>query len=203
MGNLFRPRPLSNVSMTDFNPEPIQLKNPRTAAVLAWLVPGLGHLYQGRMAKGLLFMVCLVPMFVFGFYVGGGKVVYASPLPLAPNPASFIMDRWPFLCQAGIGAAAIPALWERSQYRTGGAPSFGGTFYPPRTGAAAARGPKITSHDTAGNEVSHPDELAKWQYDYGFFFELGTIYTAIAGLLNVLVVYDAHSGPLHVSEKEK
>lgn len=187
--------------MTDFDSPPIQLKNPRTAALLAWLVPGLGHLYQGRTAKGLLYMVCLVPMFLFGLYAGGGKVVYASPQPVLPNPIGFITDRWYFPCQAGIGMATIPALWERAQFRAGKGPSFGGVFYPPRTGAA--RGSKITSIDSLDNTVTHPTELAKWQYDYGFFFELGSIYAAIAGLLNILVVYDAHSGPMIVPEPGK
>ncbi len=189
--------------MADLDSPPIQLKKPRTAALLAWLIPGLGHLYQGRTAKGLLYMACLVPMFLFGFYLGGGKVVYASPLPVTPRPLGFITDRWPFFCQAGIGVAAIPALWERAQFRAGGAPSLGSYFYPPRTGAAAARGPKITSIDSQKNTVTHPDELAKWQYDYGYYFELGTIYTAIAGLLNILVVYDALSGPMIVPDNKK
>lgn len=182
---------------------PIEVKNPRTAAVLAWVFPGLGHLYQGRTAKGVLFMACLVPMFLFGFYVGGGKVAYASPAPIAPNPASFAFDRWPFLCQMGIGTVAVPALLERARYRSGKPPALGGAFYPPRTGENAARGGRIESTDSAGGTVVHPDELAKWHYDYGYYFELGTVYTVIAGLLNVLVVYDAHSGPLKTVDKKK
>ncbi|MEM9701571.1 MAG: DUF6677 family protein [Planctomycetota bacterium] len=184
-------------------PLSIELKQPRTAALLAWLVPGLGHLYQGRTFKGVLFMACIVPMFGFGFYAGGGHVAYASPLPVAPNPAPFVLDRWPFVCQAGIGVVAIPAIFERLRYRSGEDPSLGGAFYPPRTGAAAARGARIVSTDGAGNEVIHPDELAKWHYDHGYYFELGTVYTVIAGLLNLLVVYDAHAGPLVVAEKQK
>ena len=183
--------------------EPLRLRNPWTAALLAWLVPGLGHLYQGRTAKGVIFMACIVPMFAFGFYVGGGKVAYASPVDLSLNPAPFVMDRWPFLCQVGIGAVALPAIVERAQYRAGGEPHFGGAFYPPRTGGRALKGPPIKSEDDAGAEVVHPDELAKWHYDYGFFFELGTVYTVVAGLLNILAVYDAHSGPLVVVDKKK
>lgn len=194
--------------MADSNPypagagdEPPALKNPVTAALLAWLVPGLGHLYQGRTFKGVLFMACIAPMFLFGLYVGGGRVAYASPVPLGINPAPFVMDRWPFACQLGIGTVAMPAILERSRYRAGQGPSLGGAFYPPRTGERAAKGPPIESIDSAGNAVIHPDELAKWHYDLGFYFELGTAYTVIAGLLNVLAVYDAHAGPLVVLDK--
>ena len=31
----------------------VPLKNPAKAAFLAWLVPGLGHFYQGRTGKGI------------------------------------------------------------------------------------------------------------------------------------------------------
>jgi hypothetical protein len=41
----------------------IDLKNPGWAALLAWLWPGAGHLYQGRTAKGLLFMICILSTF--------------------------------------------------------------------------------------------------------------------------------------------
>src|SRR5262245_54445208 len=31
----------------------VELKDPPLAAFLAWLVPGLGHIYQGRTGKGV------------------------------------------------------------------------------------------------------------------------------------------------------
>ncbi|MGL4511491.1 MAG: DUF6677 family protein [Lacipirellulaceae bacterium] len=186
--------------MTNPSDTPIALKNPRFAALLAWLVPGLGHLYQGRTSKGLLFLLTIAPLFVAGMYAGGGRVAYASPLPLLPNPASFVVDRWPFPCQAGIGVVAIPALVERARFQRDAEPLLGGVFHPPKTGASVRR--PFTSLDNAQSEVRHPDELAKWHYDYGYFFELGTVYTAIAGLLNILAVYDAHSGPLVPTDKK-
>jgi hypothetical protein len=33
----------------------IELRNPVLAGFLSWVIPGLGHVYQGRCAKGLLF----------------------------------------------------------------------------------------------------------------------------------------------------
>ena len=40
-----------------------------------------------------------------------------------------------------------------------------------------------------------PDEQAEWHKRYHSFFELGTLYTMVAGLLNVLAIYDAYAGP--------
>lgn len=189
---------------TSQDTQTIALREPAKAAFLAWLFPGVGHLYQGRKAKGVLYMACLAPMFVAGMYFGGGHVAYASTLPLTA-PKAFVAQRWQFVCQAGIGAAAIPAMIERSRYLADptGDPMFLGMFRPPLSAADAERtGREIKSVDQAGNTVIHPDELAKWTYDYGFHFELGTVYTMIAGLLNILVVYDAYSGPLVVEEKK-
>ena len=65
----------------------IDLKDPRLAAFLAWLVPGLGHIYQGRTGKGILFSVCILGTFFYGMYVGGGRVVYASTAEFLSPPA--------------------------------------------------------------------------------------------------------------------
>lgn len=80
----------------------IDLKNPALAALLSWLVPGLGQLYQGRSFKGAVFMASILGTFLAGMWIGGGNVVYASWRPAE--------KRWAFLGQAGIGAAALPAL---------------------------------------------------------------------------------------------
>jgi hypothetical protein len=39
--------------------------------ILAWLVPGAGHLLAGRRAKGLIFLVALPLMFAIGLWLQG------------------------------------------------------------------------------------------------------------------------------------
>ena len=184
-------------------PPPVDLPNPKTAALLAWLVPGLGHLYQGRRAKGFLFMGSIIGLFVAGMLIGGGQVVYASTLPLRPLPG-YLYDGWPFLCQSGIGAVAIPGWIERARYQDNQGPLLVSAFYPPVGADRAGRTePAPSSQDQSGAEVIHPDGAAKRRYDLGFRFEVGMVYTVIAGLLNLLVVYDAHSGPLLPEDEEE
>jgi hypothetical protein len=38
--------------------------------------------------------------------------------------------------------------------------------------------------------------------DFGWYYDLGTVFTMIAGLLNVLVVFDAWGGPMVLEEKK-
>ncbi len=184
-------------------PTPVHLPNPKLAALLAWLFPGLGHLYQGRRRKGFLFMASIVSLFLAGMVIGKGQVVYASTLPLAPVPP-FLYDGWPFICQSGIGVVAIPGWIERSRYMANEGPLFISAFYPPPSSERDARERRVdlTSTDESGEEVRHPNGPAKRRYDLGFRFEVGMVYTVIAGLLNLLVVYDAHSGPM-LAEEEK
>ena len=162
----------------------IDLKDPRLAAFLAWLVPGLGHFYQGRTSKSILFFVCIVGTFLYGLYLGDGRVVYASTTPS-------IFTRWQYFCQLGVGLPALPALVQRQRALSGKGdlPLLGDFMRPP------LNRPTETT-DAAGNRVNHPDELAAWNYRLSDMFEMGTVYTVIAGLLNLLVIYDAYGGPL-------
>ena len=40
------------------------------------------------------------------------------------------------------------------------------------------------------------DELSLWHAQYGAMFEIGTLYTMVAGLLNIVVIFDAYGGPV-------
>jgi len=181
----------------------IDLKNPALAALLSWAVPGLGQIYQGRLFKGRLFMGAILGTFLAGLWLGGGKVVYASWKPGD--------TRWPFVCQAGAGLVALPAVVQSWQLNgVARQPLFASPFMAPplvagqyvsRTYAdrLAASDPDIDAEDFfdrpplrqfRGEQVSH------WHRRLGRWFDIGTLYTMLAGMLNVLVVYDAWAGPL-------
>jgi Family of unknown function (DUF6677) len=172
----------------------IQLKDRRLAAFLAWLFPGLGHFYQGRTGKGVLFLVCIFGTFLYGLYLGEGRVVYASTTP-------GIFSRWQYYCQLGVGLPALPAIVQARRAKAGLGPLFGIEWMrPPKMFGDFG---EFRSTDNSGNEVISPDELAKWNHDLADRFEMGTVYTVIAGLLNLLVIYDAYGGPLVIPHEEK
>jgi len=163
--------------------ELIDLKNRKLAALFAWLVPGAGHYYQGRTTKGSLFLVCIMTTWILGFALGGGHVVYASWQPGD--------KRWHYFLQAGVGVAALPALIQGNRMRkmtdrgvTSPAyePLWWGFMSPPHRPVIEER----------------TDEVSAWYATYGAGYEMGTWYTMIAGLLNILVIYDAYAGPLAV-----
>lgn len=45
--------------------------NPWLIGFLAWLVPGLGHLVQGRVLRGVISSLTILLMFVLGVSIGG------------------------------------------------------------------------------------------------------------------------------------
>ncbi len=161
----------------------IELRNPWIAGLLAWALPGLGHIYQGRTGKGILFFACVLGTFFYGLYLGDGKVVYA-----ATNWEQ--QYRWQYLCQLGVGLPSSPMLIQRARVREGKAPLWNGFMAPPRNG------PIPPARDDSDREAQQPNELAQWTISNHPFFELGTVYTVVAGLLNVLVICDAAGGPL-------
>jgi hypothetical protein len=184
------PSASSSVESDDVN-----LRDPFLAALLAWLVPGAGHWYQRRRSKAVLFFVCIVGSFGYGLWLGDGRVVYADWGPTNEE------KRLPFLCQAGVGAAALPALYQARR--------FGDERQYAAADARKARG-EATFWDSfmvpPRLDVGKPgvgDELDELNKTLNRRFELGTVYTMVAGLLNVLVIFDAFGGPAYAALKKK
>jgi hypothetical protein len=180
----------------------IELKDPRLAAFLAWLLPGLGHIYQGRTGKGVLFFVCIVGTFIYGLMIGEGRVVYASTADVFSKE---FLERWQYICQVGVGLPALPALVQRERIRDGKRELIHPNFMRPpydHPPDHMKNGFWSTDQTDPNRTVQHPDELSKWNYDLGDLFELGTVFTVIAGLLNILAIYDAYGGPLVIPPPE-
>jgi hypothetical protein len=186
----------------------VPLKDPALAAFLAWLVPGLGHLYQGRTAKAILYFVCLTGTFLYGCYLGGsrelgwGRVVY-----MAWRDDD---TRLSYICQVGIGLPALPALVQANRARNDKdldkGPMWGGLMAPPLGDVPAAE--RSADQHTrlrlqADRYQKHAFTVDELNLRLAVYFELGTVYTMIAGLLNILAIYDAWGGPVFPEVKEE
>jgi hypothetical protein len=55
---------------------------PAVVCVVSWLVPGAGHLIQGRRQKGVIFLIALPVMFAIGLALKGRlfPFVFSEPL---------------------------------------------------------------------------------------------------------------------------
>lgn len=115
-----------------------QSKKALPACLLAWLVPGAGHVLLGRKGRGAVFFACLVVMFALGVAMDTRLQVYVG----VDDPLAVVIS-------AGQVATGLPYL--------------------------AARGLGY-----AAGDVKSPS------YEYGVTF------SAVAGLLNILVILDAY-----------
>lgn len=162
------------------------------AGVLSYLIPGLGQIVQGRVAKGLLFMVCLLGMFTTGQALGDWQNVYLpdvargrdNPNPWENNPwrlpqpffpLANLYHRWHFAGQFWIGIAAWPAIWQYNKLPTPAEETsqFWHNFQ---------KGPR--SEDELNKYLTNSDKTP----------DVAWVYTVIAGVLNILVIYDAYAG---------
>ena len=149
--------------------------------VLSYLVPGMGQISQGRVSKGVLFFVSVYLLFFYGMYLGSWQNVYLPDTAERNNPWSLprslanMYNRPQFVGQVWVGVAAWPAIW---QY----------TFF------------KNNPNDPApviGKFMRQPDEavLNALETNSDKTRDLGWVFTVIAGVLNILVIYDAVAGP--------
>ena len=168
------------------------------AAFLSYLLPGLGQVLQGRIGKGVLFFVCLYSLFFYGLWMGKLKNVWlpepsglpAARLPLVGElggPFKAAYNRPQFLGQFWMGIAAWPAV---AQYAL--------------TKPAERNEPLPEPSPVLGRYMQAPPEIEinALQRSVDKRFDLGWVYTVIAGVLNLLVIYDALAGPVIKDEDE-
>jgi hypothetical protein len=147
-----------------------EAKDPFISGLLAWFVPGLGHIYQGRVAKGLLFFVCLMGTFIWGMRLGEWKVVYWAWDDRKPVVDGF--------CRLGMGLPSLPAILQSL-------PQLDGM-------RNADQGLPIIGHFQSAPSRAELDEL---NARLSRTWSIAQLYTMIASLLNILVILDAVGGP--------
>jgi hypothetical protein len=155
------------------------------AALLSYLIPGLGQIYQGRVGKGLLFFGGLYLLFFYGMWMGQWRNVWLPDTDGLPPVAIGGQDlggvpkavsyRFQFLGQFWIGTAAWPAVYQYAVFDStkDAGPIFGKFQRMPKEA-------ELNDLQRNGNK--------RW--------DLGWVYTVIAGVLNLLVIYDAFAGPM-------
>jgi hypothetical protein len=174
--------------------EAIELKDPALAALLAWLIPGLGHWYQGRRAKAVLYFVCIMGLFGYGVYLSSSNLTcFAGKGTIGYGRAVYFSwrdgdHRLNYLGQIGVGLAALPALVQANRMGNHQKVWWGGFMAPPRLPAAS-----VGEEDDPNFDQPTPQDLYRQLH---YYFDLAGFFTVVAGLLNVLAIYDAWAGPV-------
>jgi hypothetical protein len=158
------------------------------------------------MGKGLLFLAGIYGLFFYGMHLGKWQNVYLPQAVEHPrtdpaiNVPRDIFARPQFLGQFWTGVVAWPAIFQYATYDPG--KSVGNLFgtwertpYEYRVNPNAPlerRGgpePPQAAVDFSGKTI---DEQ---QTDGDKGYDIGWVCTVVAGVLNILVIYDAFAGP--------
>jgi hypothetical protein len=97
-----------------------------------------------------------------------------------PDNLANLYNRLQYAGQFWIGVAAWPAIWQYA------------TFEKKPDGKKPDAYPFIRNFERAPDDE---EELNKLQREGDKTWDLGWMYTVIAGVLNILVIYDAFAGP--------
>jgi hypothetical protein len=176
-------------------------------AVVGWLIPGGGYFIIGERARGVTSGVAIVALFLAGILVGGIRVMdppgwgqfgYMTQLqqgvdqrgrPLEEytrvEPSSAAESRDPVVDDGTPSAGT--ALFRQPGSELADKPWYVGqilcgpiTFVASAVSVAAA-------HPIAGS--APPAET--WPSSHSRSWEIGALYTAVAGMLNLLVIIDS------------
>jgi hypothetical protein len=119
--------------------KPWEEANPWISGLLAFLIPGAGHLYQGRIFKGLIYLVCIHAAFFTGMCLGEGMTVHYK---VPPNAQGWRKISLSYAAQ--VGAGAWPALIQARRVDSKDnqiVDSLSGTMTAPFRGVLEATGP--------------------------------------------------------------
>ena len=160
-------------------------KHPLAALVLAWIVPGAGHVYVGRPVRGAVICITIACTFWMGMAIGGVMTVDAET------------ERWWFVADAFTGVHGLVAwrmsqriyddisarLNENAQYaRDIEQLRIAGRGRISREDFQTLRQPyvaKMLQDKDNGLALVHPGEI------------VARAYAGVAGLLNMLCIFDA------------
>lgn len=148
------------------------------AAIAGWLVPGLGHLILGQKRRGIVLCVSILSLWLAGILIGGISVIDRHDRGEPPdNAQSLRSPSWWFYGQVMI-APSIAVEYLRASMTNS---------HAIKIGQPDAENPRALLVPARGNDA---ESGPPYEPSFGRVAEQGTLYTALAGMLNLLAIID-------------
>ena len=151
-------------------------------ALAAWIIPGSGYWLIGQAFRGTVIGVTIIVLFIAGILIGGIRVVDVPGYD-DRGMATYLNSAGQKVLRPEQGSWS---LTSRPFSEIANKPWFVGQILAGPICVAAGRVSIAVSHPataTAGSSMI-PRSHAR-------IFEIGTLYTAVAGMLNLLAVIDS------------
>lgn len=159
------------------------------ALVLAWVVPGLGHLLIGQKARGIIFMVSIHGLFGLGLFIGGIRVI--NPPDQAIWTYTQFLTGWPMILANRVEKASLAELGDHTypvdspEYKGRLQLLFESQESPPPANDTPEHRLEREQTRTKDFIAAHPAFAVSPKIQ-----DLGAVYCGIAGMLNLLVMFD-------------
>jgi hypothetical protein len=147
------------------------------ALVLAWLVPGLGHILIGQKARGIVFALTIHILFFGGMLIGGMRAI--NPPEQAIWTYTQMLAGWPMLLADRLQRDAAAQQPHIDREYESDRPSLGITPQEQQDSSKRRIDYATTEFKKFPSLTYHP----KIQ-------DIGAVYCGIAGMLNLLVLFD-------------
>ncbi len=145
--------------------------------LLAWVIPGAGHVFLGRTVRGLIICICINGLFWAGVAFGG--VFTVEPLG----------QKWWFAAQMCTGVSGAAGWVRQERYR--------------RKVTAEFDNPNLRAPTPTRRDLGRGDLAPEWwaAYNYALAAEgvnlnypadtVARAYSGVAGMLNLMCIFDA------------
>jgi hypothetical protein len=172
-------------------PRSALLAQPAVVAIASWVLPGLGYIFLGQRARGITIMVTILTLFISGLLIAGIRVIDVPGY-----------DKNGFEDRVNDQGHRVPRSTD-GDYENGHWALLSGDFL-----AEVFAKPWYIGQIFAGpinliaSVVSVCEAQNNLPMSHARLQEIGTLYTAIAGMLNLLAILDA-SGRAANPEQEQ
>jgi hypothetical protein len=139
---------------------------PPIIALVGWILPGAGYWLLGQWARGTVVFVAILTLFASGLLIAGVRVIEVPGYDARGNMIT-VGGQW-IVTHGGLMSEVSSKPWFVCQILAG-----------PMCLASAAGSIELARHGSEYPRVHAPLET------------VGTLYTAIAGMLNLMVIIDA------------
>jgi hypothetical protein len=186
--------------------------SPPLVTICAWLIPGWGYFLIGERGRALASGIAIVALFLAGILVGGirimdppgwGQFGYMSMLVQRFNPNRQVMDSTytrvdPSSAEEAHDPAmedgdrvAGSALFNQPVSELGDKPWYVGQLLCGPITLFASAISIHAAHPLPPQPGMSSTKMEKWPSSHSRSWEIGTLYTAVAGMLNLLVIIDS------------
>ena len=146
---------------------------PPLVALVGWLVPGAGYVMIGQRARGAVVGITILLIFVAGLLIGGVRVIDSSYIE------------------------SVQQRQERERTEAEGRRTIKG-YQPPNPIARTLQKPWFIGQVLAGPVAIVSNVIAtRWggeagaPFSHARVYEIGVLYTAVAGMLNLMAIIDS------------